>query len=85
MHPEMAERGGFRMKKKDFDNNIFLLEFFNQSLRQGEYRCVIETLTSEYQYDEDKNRCFIVSENCSECISRYFQEAVKRLEEGEGK
>lgn len=72
------------MKKKDFDNNIFLLEFFNQALKQGEYRCVIETLTSEYQYDEDKYRCFTTSKNCKECIAKHFQKAVERLEKGEG-
>lgn len=72
------------MNKKDFDNNIFLLEFFNQVLKQGEYRCVIETLTSEYQYDEDKYRCYITSKNCKECITKHFQKAVERIEKGEG-
>lgn len=69
------------MNKAEFSAILSLLETMNIYFKSGDYRCVVEALTDEYQYDDNKNRCFTTSENCGECISRWIRTAEEAQNE----
>ena len=44
----------------------------NYEIMDGK-KCIIEAITNEYQYDDNKNRCFSSSDrNCSKCIQKWL-------------
>jgi hypothetical protein len=69
------------MNKAEFSAILSLLETLNIDLKSGDYRCVVEALSDEYKFDDNKNRCFTTSENCGECISRWIRTAEEAQNE----
>ncbi len=65
------------MNEAEFNAILSVLETMNIYFKSGDYRCVVEALTDEYQYDDNKNRCFTTSENCKDCIQRWLNAREK--------
>ena len=64
----MKNRDRYIVKVNEFD----MLSALNYEIKGG-MKCVIEALTGEYQYGENKDRC-IASEdcNCDACIREWL-------------
>ena len=56
-----------------------LLFSINQSYDM--YLCIIENLTDEYKYDNEKYRCISSanSHKCSECIQTFLRERLNKI------
>lgn len=66
----MKNRDRYIVKVNEFD----MLSAINAEIMGG-MKCVIEAMTGEYQYGENKERCIASSDrDCDECIRNWLNE-----------
>lgn len=67
-------------RKKILQTSTFdFLMGLNENIISGDYKCIKEVLTSEYQYDDrDRCRCINSSKRCTFCIQKWLNEEAKQ-------
>ncbi len=64
----MKNRDRYVLKVNEYD----MLSALNAEIMDGK-KCIIEALTGEYQYGEEKERCIASSDrNCEACIQLWL-------------
>lgn len=69
-------------RKKILQINTYdFLMGLNENIMSGDYKCIKEALTGEYQYDErDRCRCVCSSKRCEYCIQKWLNEEENESE-----
>lgn len=67
-------------RKKILETSTYdFLMNLNENIMNGNYACIIECLTDEYQYDDrDRCRCKNSSKKCNICIQKWLNEEAKQ-------
>lgn len=59
-------------KKYDLNRDTYdKMRGLNISIQSGDYACIIECITGEYQIGINRERCIMVEHDCDECIQRW--------------